>query len=115
MVTVLLIMIARGWGLRILGEGLGPILNGATLPWYLIGVLTTALLAVFYAMMRGKIVSRSVVNEMQADLRAAAERDREVTMKVTASLEGLQLAMARNQEKLLGELQARMQAGGDGR
>lgn len=39
-------------------------LSAASLPWYLIGVLVTALLAVFYGMMRGKLLSSRVVDRL---------------------------------------------------
>jgi hypothetical protein len=48
-------------------------LSAATLPWYLIGVFVTGLLAVFYGMMRGKLLSSRVVDRLLAAEATKAE------------------------------------------
>lgn len=81
--------------------------NAENLPWYLIGVLVTALLAVFYAMLRGSILPRRVAEQ----LRESAERRAEVAeagvAANTRTVESLVtsvaqlMVLAENQDKVL--------------
>lgn len=96
-------------------------INGQTLPWYLIGVLVTALITVFYALLRGKILS-SRVAEM---LRESAEKRAEVAEAgVAANTESVEslvdsvaklLVLAENQDKVLRALSQRANRGDAGR
>lgn len=83
------------------------LVNAQNLPWYLIGVLVTALIAVFYALLRGKILS-SRVAEM---LRESAEQRAEVaetgvaanteSVKSLVDSVGKLMVLAENQDKVL--------------
>lgn len=82
-------------------------LDGHTLPWYLIGVLITALLAVFYAVLRGKLLAartaellRESAEKRNQHLEAAAEADRE-TIKQLVEAVGKLLIYAENADKVL--------------
>lgn len=48
-------------------------LNAQNLPWVLLGLTVTALLAVFYAMLRGAIVPKRVSDQLRESDRARAE------------------------------------------
>jgi translation elongation factor EF-Tu-like GTPase len=82
------------------------------LPWYLIGVFVTALLAVFYAMLRGKIISSRVTDQ----LLKSAEKRAEIaeagvaanTKSIVALVEMVEKLMvfAENQDKVLSALRA---------
>lgn len=77
------------------------------LPWYLIGILTTALSAVFYAMLRGKVLASRVADQ----LRESAEKRAEVaeagvaanTESVRSLVEsvGKLMVLAENQDRVL--------------
>jgi hypothetical protein len=94
------------------------LVNATSLPWYLIGVLVTALLAVFYALLAGKILSSQVAES----LRASAEKRAEIAEAgVAANTESVTLlvgsvgklmTLAENQDKVLRALHQR---GGRGR
>lgn len=81
--------------------------NAQSLPWYLIVVLTTALLAVFYAMLRGKVLASRVADQLResAEKRAeAAEAGVAANTKSVASLVdsvGKLMVLAENQDKVL--------------
>lgn len=94
--------------------------NAQTLPWYLIGVLVTALLAVFYSMLRGRVLSARVAEL----LRESAEKRAEIaeagvaanTRSVQSLVEsvGKLMVLAENQDKVLTALHRRA-ARGDNR
>jgi hypothetical protein len=81
--------------------------NAENLPWVLIGLLTSGMLAVFYAMLRGAIVPSRIADQ----LREAAERRAEIaeagveanTRSVESLVDsvGKLMIMAENQEKVL--------------
>jgi uncharacterized sporulation protein YeaH/YhbH (DUF444 family) len=93
------------------------VVNAQSLPWYLIGVLVTGMLAVFYAMLRGDIMSSRVAE----GLRQAAEKRAEIAEAgVAANTESVRLlkdsvrqlmVMAENQDKLLKALHSRADQG----
>jgi len=81
--------------------------NADNLPWVLIGVLVSGMLATFYAMLRGAIIPRRVAEQ----LRESAERRAEVAEAgVTANTETNKtlvdsvkklMVLAENQDKIL--------------
>jgi len=87
--------------------------NAQNLPWYLIGALTSGLLAVFYAMLRGKLIPSRVADQ----LRESAERRAEIAEAGTAANTesvrslgdsvGKLLVLAENQDKVLKALHQR--------
>lgn len=87
--------------------------NADNLPWYLIGVFVTALLAVFYAMLRGNILGRRVAEQ----LRESAEKRAEIaeagvaanTKSVESLVDSVQklMVLAENQDKVLTALRER--------
>lgn len=89
------------------------LVNAQNLPWYLIGVLVTALLAVFYSLLRGKILS-SQVAEL---LRQSAEKRAEIaetgvaantkSVELLVSSVGQLMVLAENQDKVLKALHER--------
>lgn len=87
--------------------------NAENLPWYLIGILATALLAVFYAMLRGNILSAKVAQQLResAEKRAEiAEAGTAANTKTSESLVGSVaklLVLAENQDKVLKALRER--------
>jgi uncharacterized sporulation protein YeaH/YhbH (DUF444 family) len=48
-------------------------ITAQSLPWYLIGLLVTALLATFYAMLRGAILGRRVAEQLRESAEKRAE------------------------------------------
>lgn len=98
---------------------LGGIIGGVltpdvhTLPWYLVAALLTALLAVFYALLRGKLLSNRVAEMLResAETRAriaeeAASANTETVQSLTESVEKL-VAYAENADKVLRALSER--------
>lgn len=89
------------------------LVSAQNLPWYLIGVLVTALIAVFYALLRGQILSNRVVGRLleSAEKRAAiAEAGVEANTKSVESLVdsvGKLMVLAENQDKVLNALHQR--------
>lgn len=87
--------------------------NAQNLPWYLIGVLVSAMLAVFYAMLRGKILPKAVADMLResAEKRAdAAEAGVAANTKSVESLVGSVaklMVLAENQDKVLKALRER--------
>jgi len=83
------------------------LVNAQNLPWYLIGVLVTALLAVFYAMLSGKILSSSVSDSLRDSAEKRAEFAEQGTAANTKSIESLAdsveklLVLAENQDRVL--------------
>lgn len=57
------------------------LVTAENLPWYLIGVLTSGMLAVFYAMLRGKIVPSRIADQ----LRESAEKRAEIAEAAAAA------------------------------
>lgn len=87
--------------------------NADNLPWYLIAVLVSALIAVFYAMLRGKIVSSRVSDllresaEKRAEIaEAGAAANTESVRSLVASV-GKLMVLAENQDKVLKALHQR--------
>lgn len=87
-------------------------LSGASLPWYLIGVLVTALLAVFYAVIRGKLVPDSVAKMLRESSEKRAEelvKANEANVQSIATLAGSVeklVVYAENADKVLKALSA---------
>lgn len=86
-------------------------LNANNLPWVLLGLAVTALLAVFYAMLRGAIVPSRVADrlldsaEKRAEIaEAGARANTESVASLVDSVEKL-LIMAENQARVLHALQ----------
>lgn len=92
-------------------------INADNLPWVLIGVLVTGMLATFYAMLRGAIIPRRVAEQ----LRESAERRAEVaeagvtanteTNKTLAEQVTKLMVLAENQDKILKALGERAARG----
>lgn len=89
------------------------VVTAENLPWYLIGVLVTALLAVFYSLLRGRVLSARVAEL----LRESAEKRAEIaeagvsanTKSVATLVEsvGKLMVLAENQDKVLKALHQR--------
>lgn len=89
------------------------LINAQNLPWYLIGVLVTALLAVFYSLLRGNVLSSRVAES----LRESAEKRAEIaeagvaanTRSVATLVDsvGKLMVLAENQDKVLNALHQR--------
>lgn len=81
--------------------------NAQNLPWVLIGVLTSAVLAVFYGMLRGAIVPRSVSDQMRESAERRAEVAEAGVKANTDSVESLVesvgklMILAENQDRVL--------------
>lgn len=94
--------------------------NAQNLPWYLIGVLVTAVLAVFYSLLRGKIVSSRVAELLRESAEKRAEIAEAGVAANTKSVESLSdsvrqlMVLAENQDKVLKVLHQRA-ARGDNR
>jgi hypothetical protein len=86
-------------------------INAENLPWVLLGLLVSALLAVFYAMLRGAIIPSRVADQLResAEKRAEiAEAGVEANTKSVESLVdsvGKLMVLAENQDKVLHALQ----------
>lgn len=89
------------------------LVNAQDLPWYLIGVLVTALLAVFYSMLSGKIVSSRVSDSLRDSAEKRAEIAEAGVAANTKSVESLVdsvrklMVLAENQDKVLNALHQR--------
>lgn len=89
------------------------LLTADNLPWYLIGVLTTALLTVFYSLLRGKILASRVAELLRESAEKRAEIAETGVAANTKSVESLVdsvarlLVLAENQDKVLNALHAR--------
>ena len=87
--------------------------NAQNLPWYLIGVLVTALLAVFYSLLRGKILSNRVAELIRESAEKRAEIAEAGVAANTKSVESLVasvgklMVLAENQDKVLNALHQR--------
>lgn len=89
------------------------LVNADNLPWYLIGVLVTALLAVFYAMLRGNILGSRVAEQLRESAEKRAEIAEAGVAANTKSVESLVdsvgklMVLAENQDKVLKALRQR--------
>lgn len=98
---------------RISERGKVELVTAENLPWYLIGVLTTALLAVFYALLRGKILASQVAVLLRESAEKRAEIAEAGVAANTKSVESLVdsvaklMVLAENQDKVLNALHQR--------
>lgn len=89
------------------------LVTAQNLPWYLIGVLVTALLAVFYSLLRGNLLSRRVAELMRESAEKRAENAEAGVAANTKSIESLAgsvgklMVLAENQDKVLKALHTR--------
>lgn len=89
------------------------LINAQTLPWYLIGVLVTALLTVFYSLLKGKILSGGVAELLRLSAEKRAEIAEAGVAANTKSVESLVdsvgklMVLAENQDKVLKALHER--------
>ncbi len=96
------------------------LVNAQSLPWYLIGVLTTALLAVFYAMLRGKVLAARVAELLRESAEKRAEAAEAGVAANTKSIESLVdsvsklLVLAENSDKVLQVLKTLSERAGRG-
>lgn len=96
------------------------ILNADSLPWVLLGGSVSALSAVFYAMLRGKIISSSVSDkllesaEKRAEVAEAGMAANTESVKTLVEQVGKLTVFAENQDKVLRALRDRA-ARGDSR
>lgn len=83
------------------------LLSAQTLPWYLISVLVGALLAVFYAMLKGRILSGPVARQLLENAEKRAELAEAAGAANTKAVESLVdsvaklMVYAENQDKVL--------------
>lgn len=94
--------------------------NAQNLPWYLIGVFVTALLAVFYSMLRGKIISSRIAEQLLKSAEKRAEIAEAGIAANTKSIDTLLemveklMVFAENQDKVLGALRSSVDRRGRG-
>lgn len=87
--------------------------NADTLPWYLISILASGLLAVFYAMLRGKIIPSRVADllressEKRAEIAEAGVAANTESVRSLVESVGKLMVLAENQDKVLKALQQR--------
>src|ERR1041384_4354865 len=90
-----------------------PVVTADTLPWFLIGGLCSALVAVFYAMLRGNILSAKVAEQIRSGAEKRAETAEAGVAANTKSIESLTgsvsklLVLAENQDRVLKALRER--------
>jgi len=83
------------------------LVNAQSLPWYLIGVLVSALISVFSSLLRGKILSSRVADLMHKNTEKRAEVAESGVAANTKSIESLVdsvaklMALAEKQDKVL--------------
>lgn len=88
------------------------LVDAHSLPWYLISVLVTALLAVFYAMLRGKIVSSRIAEllresaEKRAEIAEAGVAANTRTIETLVDQTGKLMVLAENHAAVLGALRS---------
>ncbi len=88
-------------------------ISAQTLPWYLIGALVTAVLSVFYTVLRGKLLSSRVAELLRESAEKRAEIAEAGVAANTKSVESLVdsvaklLVLAENQDKVLKALSER--------
>jgi hypothetical protein len=89
------------------------LVNAQNLPWYLIGVLITALLAVFYSLLGGKVVSSRVAEllresaEQRAEIAEAGVAANTKSVELLVDSVGKLMVLAENQDKVLKALHQR--------
>jgi predicted phage tail protein len=89
------------------------VLNADNLPWVLLGGATTALSTVFYAMLRGKIISSRVADkllesaEKRAEVAETGMAANTESVKTLVEQVGKLTVFAENQDKLLRALRDR--------
>jgi hypothetical protein len=89
------------------------LINAQNLPWYLIGVLVTALLAVFYALLRGRVLSARVAEllresaEKRAEIAESGVAANTESVKSLVDSVGKLMVLAENQDKVLRALHER--------
>lgn len=92
------------------------LVTAQTLPWYLIGALVTAQMAVFYALLKGGIVSERVAELLRESAEKRAEIAEAGVAANTKSVESLVdsvgklMVLAENQDKILLALHQRARA-----
>lgn len=83
------------------------LVNAENLPWYLIGVLVSALLAVFYAMLKGNILASKLADSLRESAEKRAEAAEAGVSANTESIRSLVdmvaklMVLAENQDKIL--------------
>lgn len=88
-------------------------IDAQTLPWYLIGILTSALMAVVYAIIRGKLIPARIADSLLESAEKRAEIAEAGTAANTESIRSLVesvrklLVLAENQDKVLNALHQR--------
>jgi uncharacterized sporulation protein YeaH/YhbH (DUF444 family) len=91
----------KGNGARVIA------VNAQNLPWVLIGLLLSAVLAVFYGMLRGHIVPRSVSDQMResaekrAEVAEAGVKANTDTVESLVESVGKLMILAENQDRVL--------------
>jgi hypothetical protein len=94
-------------------RGETPVVTADNLPWFLIGGLFSALVAVFYAMLRGKILAAHVAEQLRLGAEKRAEIAEAGVAANTKSVESLVasvaklLVLAENQDRVLKALRER--------
>lgn len=89
------------------------LLNAGNLPWYLLSGAVSALGAVFYAMLRGKIISSRVSDkllesaEKRAEIAEAGSATNTESVKTLVEQVGKLLVFAENTDKVLRALRER--------
>lgn len=82
-------------------------INAQSLPWYLIGTLVSALLAVFYAVLRGKLLPVRVAEQLRESAEKRADAAEAGVAANTKSVESLVdsvaklMVLAENQDRVL--------------
>jgi hypothetical protein len=93
------------------------LVTAQNLPWYLIGVLVTALLAVFYSLLRGRVLSSRVAEllresaEKRAEIAEAGVAANTESVKSLVASVGKLMVLAENQDKVLNALHQRASRG----
>lgn len=88
-------------------RGVTILVTAQNLPWYLIGILVTALTAVFYAMLRGKVLSTGVAEllresaEKRAEIAEAGVAANTESVRSLVDSVGKLMVLAENQDKVL--------------
>ncbi len=93
------------------------LVNAETLPWYLIGVLVTALMSVVYSLISGKLISSRVSDSLLRSAEKRAEIAEAGVAANTKSVESLVdsvgklMVLGENQDKVLKALHQRASRG----
>lgn len=89
------------------------LVTAQNLPWYLIGVLVSALIAMFYALLGGKVVSNRVAEllresaEKRAEIAEAGVAANTESVRSLVDSVGKLMVLAENQDKVLHALHQR--------